>query len=74
MQRERHQARCKTCGTLGPDFPTGWYSLSVNDPQAPNGKYRYIGLFCSVVCLTEQLPEISRVEESIQRRLQSGRS
>lgn len=68
-------ATCRRCGQVseGEAFPEGWYQLSVNDVRAPNGKYRYLGLFCSIVCLAQHLPEMSQVETDIQRRKEAQR-
>jgi hypothetical protein len=64
---------CKVCGLTGPSFPDGWYQLTVNDTTAPNGKYRYLGVFCSIVCLAQHMPEMARVETVIQRSKEHSR-
>jgi hypothetical protein len=71
----RH-ARCRTCDRMSTydGFPDGWYQLTVNDSGAPNGKYRYLGLFCSIVCLSGHLPVMSQTETEIDRRRERQRT
>jgi hypothetical protein len=65
---------CRSCqqklgGIYNGEQPDGWYTLSVSDLNAPNGRgYRYLGLFCSVACLANHMPEMARVEQEIQNR------
>jgi hypothetical protein len=67
--RDRNGVICRSCGMRGDDHPEGWYQVSVNDSAAPSGRgYRYLGLFCSIACLTNHLPEMSRTEQAIQQR------
>lgn len=64
---------CRTCSLAAEVFPDGWYQLSVNDTTASNGRYRYLGQFCSIVCLAQHLPEMARVEQAIQKRREGVR-
>jgi hypothetical protein len=58
---------CHSCHTRVVDgrLPDGWYQLSVNDRYAPNKKYRYLGLFCSIACIEASLHEFAQVEHTI---------
>ena len=75
MKTPVRDVTCRRCGlvSVGEAHPDGWYALSVNDMNAPNGKYRYLGLFCSIVCLAQHLPEMSKVEADIQYRREHSR-
>jgi hypothetical protein len=60
----------KTAETPSPNsegHPYGWFYLTVNVPpwfNAGSGKpYRAVGLFCSALCLTAAMPQITSDEE-----------
>jgi hypothetical protein len=64
---QRRVIRCRSCDRLSTyqDHPDdGWYQLSVNDSSQARG-YRYLGLFCSIACLTAHMPEMTRVESDM---------
>lgn len=68
---------CRSCGLrcLGSEIPQGWYFLSVGDKMAKTGRgYRYLGLFCSIACLANHMPDMAKIEQEIQLRLEMARS
>ena len=72
----RKKFRCRTCDQVAAyeGFPDGWYQLTVNDTAAPNGRFRYLGMFCSIVCLVGHIPEMAQTETDIQKRLERERA
>lgn len=66
MTKRIYCATCKREGTVGED--DGWYAITVTDRHSSNGKYRYIGMFCSMICVQEAIPEMCRTEDEIRRK------
>lgn len=63
---ERRLFWCRSCGRRqesGRHVPRGWYTLSrhLGDDQRP----LRLGVYCSAVCLAEQLPRLEGIEEEL---------
>lgn len=57
---------CKGCGGHAEapvPVPVGWYSISVRVPAGADGRdHKWVGMFCSVRCLSAYLPVMEAEE------------
>lgn len=63
---------CRSCGqrTVGTHVPRGWYSLTRHAGSRPEPPIR-LGLYCSVDCLSAQMPRLIGVDKDIGENLET---
>jgi hypothetical protein len=58
---------CKGLALRSPDqqgHPWGWFSISINTPKKGNKGYEWVGVYCSVECIKDDMTRIESIEAS----------